>query len=88
MWDAFYSKSKQLANYVFTKHPEEQSMSYFEHLKHACGFSVQALGCSIVFMIHGIVPCLFENTGSVMAASLHGQLQGTPPRENEKINQD
>lgn len=60
MMDAFRLRSNRFFNYVFVKHPEEQSMTYFQHLKHACCYSVQALGCSLVFMVHGFVPCLFE----------------------------
>ena len=89
MSNAFKSESHRFINYVFVKHPEEQNMTYFEHLKHACCYSVRALGCSLVFMIHGFVPCLFEKTGSVMVDRLHIQLHGaTNNNEDEKLNQD
>ena len=89
MSNAFKSESHRFINYVFVKLPEEQNMTYFEHLKHACCYSVRALGCSLVFMIHGFVPCLFEKTGSVMVDRLHIQLHGaTNNNEDEKLNQD
>ena len=90
MMDAFRSGSNRFLNYVFVKHPEEQSMTYFQHLKHACCYSVQALGCSLVFMVHGFIPCLFEKTGSVMVHRLHNQLHGgvSNHHEDEKMNQD
>jgi len=70
---------------IFLQHPEEQSMTYFEHLKHACYFGIQALGCSLVFFVHGVVPYLFEKTGSTMVEDLHNQLNGNSA-EKEKIN--
>lgn len=89
MSNAFKSESHRFINYVFVKHPEEQNMTYFEHLKHACCYSVRALGCSLVFMVHGFVPCLFEKTGSVMVDRLHIQLhRATNHNEDEKLNQD
>ena len=87
MLDSFRSRSTRFFNYVFIKHPEEQNMTYFEHLKHACCYSVQALGCSLVFMVHGIVPCLFEKTGSVMVDRLHIQLHDEAKnKEDEKMD--
>ena len=89
MLDDFRSGSIRFFSYVFVKHPEEQNMTYFEHLKHACCYSVQALGCSLVFMVHGFVPCLFEKTGSVMVYRLHDRLNGAKHHhEDEKLNQD
>ena len=89
MLDDFRSGSSRFFSYVFVKHPEEQNMTYFEHLKHACCYSVQALGCSLVFMVHGFVPCLFEKTGSIMIQRLHDRLNGAKHHhEDEKLNQD
>ena len=90
MLDDFCSGSNRFFNYVFVKHPEEQKMTYFEHFKHACCYSVQALGCSLIFMVHGIVPCLFEKTGSIMVQRLHSQLHGvkqeTQQHEDSKLD--
>ena len=85
MSNAFCSGSKRFFNYVFVKHPEEQNMTYFQHLKHACCYSVQALGCSLAFMVHGIVPCLFEKTGFIMVKRLYNQFDYN---EDVKSNQD
>ena len=46
-----------------------------EHLKHAFSYGFRSLQCSIVFIIHGIVPCLFENTGSTTIRKLNDDLQ-------------
>ena len=86
MLDAFRLGSSRLFNYIFIKHPEEQKMTYFEHLKHACCYSVQALGCSLIFMVHGIVPCLFEKNGSAMIQHLHNRIHRVKHYEDEKIN--
>lgn len=77
-----------ILNRIFIKHPEEQNMTYVEHLKHACFYGIQTLGCSIVFMIHGFIPCLFEKTGSTMIQNLHDQLNGINgiKTEKEKLN--
>jgi hypothetical protein len=63
-----------ILNSMFLKHPEEQGMTYFEHLKHACSYALQAVGCSFIFIIHGFIPCLFEKTGSTMIEQLNNQL--------------
>ena len=69
---------------IFIKHPEEQNMTYFEHLKHTCSYALQAVGCSLVFVVHGFIPCLFEKTGSIMIKDLNDQLNGNRTK-NEKI---
>lgn len=87
MFNSF--KSNSIFKYVFLQHPEEQNMTYLEHLKHACYYGIQALGCSIIFMVHGFVPCLFEKTGSVMLEQLNEQLHGNNMKKDsdkEKIN--
>ena len=86
MLDDFRSGSSRFFSYVFVKNPEVQNMTYFEHLKHACSYSVQALGCSLVFMVHGFVPCLFEKTGSIMIQRLHDRLNGVKHHEDKKLN--
>jgi hypothetical protein len=59
---------------TFLKNPEEQKMSYLEHLKHALALGLETLGCSIIFIVHGIVPALFQNTGSNMIKNLNQKL--------------
>ena len=78
-------QSNHIVNYMFLKHPEEQNMTYFEHLKHACSYAVKAVGCSIVFIVHGFIPCLFEKTGSAMIKDLNDRLNGNKTTK-EKIN--
>jgi len=59
---------------IFLKHPEENKMTYVEHLKHALILGLETLGCSIVFIVHGIIPALFETTGSNMIKNLNEKL--------------
>jgi Family of unknown function (DUF6356) len=68
---------------IFLKHPEEKNMTYFEHLKHAFSYGFRSLQCSIVFIIHGIVPHFFESTGSTMVQKLNDDLQ---PHSNKKYD--
>jgi hypothetical protein len=60
---------------IFLQHPEEQNMTYLEHLRHACSYGLQAMASSLAFIIHGFIPCLFEKTGSTRIQNLHTQLQ-------------
>ena len=70
---------------IFIKHPEEQNMTYFEHLKHACSYALQAVGYSLIFVVHGFIPCLFEKTGSAMIKDLNDRLNGSNATK-EKMN--
>ena len=62
---------------IFLNHPEEKRMTYLEHLKHALALGLETLTCSIIFIVHGIIPALFETTGSTMIKNL-----------NEKLNKE
>ena len=59
---------------IFLKHPEEKGMRYVEHLKHALALGLETLTCSIIFIVHGIIPALFETTGSTMIKNLSEKL--------------
>ncbi len=80
-----YLRQNHIVNCMFLKHPQEQNMTYFEHLKHACSYALKAVGCSFIFIIHGCIPCLFEKTGSAMIKELNDQLNGSNTTK-EKIN--
>ena len=59
---------------IFIKHPEEQNMTYVEHLKHVCFYSIQAFKSSVIFLVHGFFPCLFQKTGSAIIKDLNDHL--------------
>ena len=71
-----------ILNRIFLKHPEEQNMTYFKHLKHACSYGIQT--CSPAVIIHGFIPCLFEKTGSTMIQNLHDRLNGIKNRNKKR----
>ena len=58
----------------FLSHPAALGESYLEHMAFACSFGVRLLGAGCACLIHAVVPCLFERTGSRMILALHEQL--------------
>ena len=49
---------------IFTKHPEEVGVTYFEHMYNALRYSVTFLLLFFVALIHAILPFLFTRTVS------------------------
>ena len=58
----------------FLSHPAALGESYVEHMAFACSFGFRLLGAGCACLIHALVPCLFERTGSRMIVALHEQL--------------
>ena len=58
----------------FLAHPAALEETYFEHMSFACGFGFRLLGAGCACLIHALVPCLFERTGSRMIVAMHEQL--------------
>lgn len=85
MFDSLHLNN--ILKYIFLKHPEKKNMTYFEHLKHACSYSIQSLGCSIIFVIHGFIPCLFKKTGSIMINQMNNQLNKSEMNETSEMNE-
>ena len=46
------------------KHPKDVNLNYFQHLKFSWYESIRAFGIGLVMIIHGIIPCIFDNTFS------------------------
>ena len=44
---------------LFMKHPAENGMSYFQHLKFALMLSRKTIGCAFASLIHAFFPFLF-----------------------------
>jgi hypothetical protein len=60
---------------LFIHHPEAVGESYFEHMAVAFGFGFQMLGGALACIVHGIVPGLFECSGSKTIIALNERLQ-------------
>ena len=58
----------------FTSHLDSVGETYFQHLRHALGFSVVMLLGSVVCLIHALLPFLFERTGSNCIRTLHDRM--------------
>ncbi len=46
------------------RHLDDNNQTYFEHIYDSWKYSFQSLKASLYFFIHGIVPCIFEHSGS------------------------
>ena len=55
----------------FLEHPRSVGETYFEHQRKAFGFSVKLIGAACACFVHGLIPKLFERTGSETIAVLH-----------------
>ncbi len=56
---------------LFVDHPQSVGESYFQHLRHAAGFSLQMIWGGLACLVHAILPFLFVKTGSDVIARLH-----------------
>ena len=59
---------------IFTEHPRAVGETYFEHQRVAFGFAFTLLGAGLAAAVHGLVPSLFETTGSRTVARLHDRM--------------
>lgn len=60
---------------LFCEHPESVNETYFEHLMFATGFGVRMLVAGLACVVHGLLPFLFERTGSKCICDLHAHLE-------------
>ena len=58
----------------FLSHPAEIGETYLEHMEVAGSFGFQLMGAGLACMVHAVIPCLFERTGSTVIKSLHERL--------------
>ena len=59
---------------AFTAHPASVNETYGEHLASASGFGVRMILGGLACLVHGVVPFLFDKTGSQAIADLHGRM--------------
>jgi hypothetical protein len=60
---------------AFTRHPSTVGETYGGHLVQAWGFSLTLFGAAFACLVHGLVPFMFERTGSRCVERLHATLQ-------------
>ena len=49
---------------LFLKHPREQGMTYFGHMRYALGSAIVLAGCALVLVFHAFFPFLLETYSS------------------------
>lgn len=59
---------------LFCEHPESVNETYFEHLMFATGFGVRMIVAGLACLAHGLLPFLFETTGSRCVRDLNVHL--------------
>ena len=60
-----------MLNRLFLKHPRSVGESYGQHLWVCWGFAFRLIGGGLACLVHGVVPALFETTGSRTVTTLH-----------------
>jgi hypothetical protein len=59
----------------FTAHPREVGETYFEHGLFACRYGAKMTWGGIAAFVHGLMPFLFQTTGSRITRELHAALE-------------
>lgn len=59
---------------IFTAHPASVHETYPEHFVVASSFGVRMILGGLACLVHGLVPSLFERTGSRQIALLHDRM--------------
>jgi hypothetical protein len=59
---------------AFTEHPASVGESYGEHLGRATCFGLRMVFAGIACLVHGVLPFLFERTGSRAIADLNERM--------------
>lgn len=74
---------------AFTEHPASVGESYGEHLGRATGFGLRMVFAGIACLVHGVLPFLFQRTGSRAIAELNDRMvvnrrRARPPIASDK----
>jgi uncharacterized protein DUF6356 len=64
----------------FTAHPREVGETYFEHGLFACRYGAKMALGGIAAFLHGLMPFLFETTGSRITRELNATLEESRAR--------
>jgi len=64
----------------FTAHPSEVGETYFEHGLFACRYGAKMTLGGIAAFVHGLLPFLFQTTGSRITRELNATLEESRAR--------
>lgn len=64
----------------FTDHPREVGESYLEHCLFACRYGARMTLGGIAAFVHGLLPFLFQKTGSRITRELNETLEQSSAR--------
>ena len=64
----------------FTAHPSEVGETYFEHGLFACRYGAKMTLGGIAAFVHGLLPFLFQTTGSRVTRELNATLEESRAR--------
>ncbi len=59
---------------LFLEHPRTVGETYLEHQRQAFGFGMAMMAAGFACMLHGLVPAIFQTTGSRTIARLHERM--------------
>jgi hypothetical protein len=59
----------------FTTHPRDVGESYLEHGRFACRYGIKMTAGGLAAFLHGLLPFLFQTTGSRITRELHALLE-------------
>jgi hypothetical protein len=69
-----FSEGLGMFDRIFAAHPRALGETYFTHQRAAFSYAGSLIAAGLAAAIHGIIPCLFETTGSRAVARLHGRM--------------
>jgi len=72
----------------FTEHPASVGESYGEHLGRATCFGLRMMFAGFACLVHGVLPFLFERTGSRAIAELNERMVVNRRRARTPIASD
>jgi len=72
----------------FTEHPASVGESYGEHLGRATCFGLRMMFAGLACLVHGVLPFLFERTGSRAIADLNERMLVNRRRVSPPIASD
>jgi hypothetical protein len=70
----------RFATTPFTAHPREVGETYLEHGFFACRYGVKMALGGLAAFLHGVMPFLFQTTGSRITRELNATLQESRAR--------